>query len=152
MNLDTRVQSNAVIVSNVLEVKAHCLAQLDKYRGCVATRETIKDDKDACASINKLKKFIADQRIAFDKEVNNQPDVKAVHDALKEIEIACDEIRNPYWETVKAIVDEDKPKEKLVNTKVQLLGVTMAQVKKITDLCNKNGITYKLGKMEEVES
>ena len=82
--------------------------------------------------------------------MNNQPDVKAVHDALKEIENACDEIRNPYWETVKAIVDEDKPKEKLVNTKVQLLGVTMAQVKKITDLCNKNGITYKFGKMEEV--
>lgn len=152
MELTTHVQSNAVIISNVLEVKTHCLAQLDKYRGCIATRETIKDDKDACASINKLKKFIADQRIAFDKEVNNQPDVKAVHDALKDIENACDEIRNPYWETVKAIVDEDKPKEKLVNTKVQLLGVTMAQVKKITDLCNKNGITYKLGKMEEVES
>lgn len=151
MNLDTRVQSNAVIVSNVLEVKTHCLAQLDKYRGCVATRETIKDDKDACASINKLKKFIADQRIAFDKEVNNQPDVKAVHDALKEIENACDEIRNPYWETVKAIVDADKPKEPTFNVKISLFNITMAQLKKVTDLCEKNGIAIKMGKTEKVE-
>lgn len=151
MNLDTKVESNAVIVSNVLEVKNYCLAQLEKYRGCVATRDTLKSDKDACASINKLKKFIADQRIAFDKEINNQPDVKSVHDALKEIEKECDAVRNPYWETVKAIVDADKPKEPTFNVKIALSNITMAQLKKVTDLCEKNGIAIKMGKTEKVE-
>ena len=151
MNLDTKVESNAVIVSNVLEVKDYCLAQLEKYRGCVATRDTLKSDKDACASINKLKKFIADQRITFDKEVNNQPDVKAVHDALKEIEIACDEVRNPYWETVKAIADADKPKESAFHVSMTFPSLTMSQMEKIVDVCEKNHIAVKIRRNKKVE-
>ena len=151
MELTTQVKSNAVIISNVLEVKEYCLAQLEKYRGCVATTETIKEDKLACANINKLKKFIADQRIAFEKEVNSQPDVKSVRDALKEIELACDEMRNPYWETVKSIADADKPKEPAFHVSMTFPSLTMSQMKKIVDVCEKNYIAVKIRRTKKVE-
>lgn len=147
MNLEIEVKSNAAIATNVQSVAAECITQLQKYRGCVATPETLKSDKDACANINKLKKFISDERIAFDKRVAEQPDVKAVHDALKAVELECDAIRGPYWESVKAIVEADKPAEETFNVTIALTTVTAKQLESIKKKLTKDGIAYQVQSM-----
>lgn len=147
MNLSVDVQSDAVIVTNVQNVAKFYLGELQKYVGCVASAETLKDDKKKCTDINKLKKFVSEQRIAFDKEVNSQPDVKAVHDALKSIEDMCDAVRNPYWESCKAIEDANKPAEELYDATINLNGVTMKQFEKVKKALVKDGIDFKVAEM-----
>lgn len=111
MELVLNTMQDASVATNVGEVVSYCKSMLEKYRGCVATPDTLRDDKRACADINRLKKFASDQRIAFTKKVMSCDTVSLVISSLKEIENACDEIRDPYWATVKAIEDADKPKE-----------------------------------------
>lgn len=142
MKLEIEVRSNAAIATNVQAVASECIAQLAKYDGCVATKDTLKSDKEACAAINKLKKFIADERIAFDRAVEEQPDVKAVHDALKSVELECDRIRGPYWETVKAIVDADKPAEELFAVTISFPSMTMKQLESLKKKFVKDGIEF----------
>lgn len=142
--LELTIQSNATIASNVQEVSAHCMEQLEKYRGCIATPETIKADKDACAKINKLKEFIKEQRIEFDRAVNNQPDVKAIHDALKAVEVACDEIRKPYWESVKAITVKEESPEEYYNVSISMKHISNAQKNKVFASLTKMGIAFSI--------
>ena len=111
MELILRTSTDATVETNVSEVVQYCKSMLDKYHGCVATKETLRDDKRVCADINRLKKFASDQRIAFTKRIMSCPTVENVVSSMKFIESLCDEIRDPYWESVKAIEDADKPKE-----------------------------------------
>lgn len=142
MNLDININTPAVISTNVEAVCAELMTQLQKYRGCVATEETIKDDKKACANINKLKKFIADERIAFDRRVASMPAVQAVHDAMRLVELECDEIRMPYWESVKAIEDANKAPEPKYNVSLHLAGITLKEWQSIQKKFAKDGIEF----------
>ena len=142
MNLEIEVRTNAQIVTNVRAVADECLAGLKKYEGCVATPETLKGDKKACANINALKKFIASERINFDRAVENQPDVKAVHDALKEVEKRCDEVRAPYWASVKAIEDADKPAEEMFSMTLFFPSMTLKQIESLKKKLVNDGIEF----------
>lgn len=142
MNLEIEVRTNAQIITNVRAVADECLAGLKKYEGCVATPETLKGDKKACANINALKKFIASERINFDRAVENQPDVKAVHDALKEVENRCDEVRAPYWASVKAIEDADKPDEEMFAMTLFFPSMTLKQIESLKKKLVKDGIVF----------
>lgn len=148
MNLEIEVRTNAQIVTNVRAVVDGCLSDLKKYEGCVATPATLKDDKKACANINALKKFIASERINFDRAVENQPDVKAVHDALKEVEARCDEVRAPYWASVKAIEDADKPAEETFTIRFTTRNLTLAAFAKFKKSMEKAGIEYAVDSMK----
>lgn len=108
MSLVSEVRSPASIVSNVEEVSEFCKGELEKYRGCVATAETLKDDKAACARINKLKDAIGNERKKFYRAVLDQPEVKKVIETLKSVEDRCDEIRDEYWKSVKAVEESMK--------------------------------------------
>lgn len=144
MELEIEVKSNASIATNVVEVSQHYLAELDKFKGLVATDATLKDDKKKCADINKLKKFVSELRIAFDRAVENQPDVKAVHDALKAIEDKCDEVHDSYWESCKAIEDVDKPAEETFLVSVNFTGITMKQLESMKKKWAKCGIEFEV--------
>lgn len=148
MNLEIEVRTNAQIITNVRAVADECLAGLKKYEGCVATPETLKSDKKACANINALKKFIASERINFDRAVENQPDVKAVHDALREVETRCDEVRAPYWASVKAIEDADKPAEETFTIRFTTRNLTLAAFAKFKKSMEKAGIEYAVDSMD----
>lgn len=142
MELEININTPAVIATNVESVCSELMGQLQKYRGCVATPESLKDDKKACASINKLKKFISDERIAFDKRVASMPAVQAVHDAMRTVELECDAIRNPYWESVKAIEEAGKAPEPEYNISLHLTGVTIKEWESIQKKFIKDGIEY----------
>lgn len=150
MNLEIEVKSNAAIATNVKAVSEFYIAELQKYKGCVATPETLKDDKKSCTNINKLKKFVSEQRIAFDKEVNNQPDVKAVHDALKAIEDECDKMRTPYWESCKAIEDANKEPEETFSVEMSAV-MTAKQIEKVKKFFAKEGIALVVKDMAMVK-
>lgn len=111
MELVLRTSTDAIVDTNVSEVVQYCKSMLEKYRGCVATKETLRDDKRVCADINRLKQFASDQRIAFTKRIMSCPTVENVVASMKSIESLCDEVRDPYWASVKAIEDADKPNE-----------------------------------------
>ena len=111
MELVLRTSTDATVDTNVSEVVKYCKSMLEKYRGCVATKDTLRDDKRVCADINRLKQFASDQRIAFTKRIMSCPTVDNVVSSMKSIESLCDEVRDPYWASVKAIEDADKPKE-----------------------------------------
>lgn len=115
MELVLRTSTDATVDTNVSEVVQYCKSMLEKYRGCVATKETLRDDKRVCADINRLKQFASDQRIAFTKRIMSCPTVENVVASMKSIESMCDEVRDPYWASVKAIEDADKPKEEKMN-------------------------------------
>lgn len=115
MELIMNTMHDASVSTNVEEVVSYCMSMLEKYRGCVATPDTLRDDKKACAGINKLKKFASDQRIAFVKKVMQCDTVSRVVSSMKAIEDACDEVRDPYWASVKAIEDADKPQEERID-------------------------------------
>lgn len=142
MNLEIEVKSNAAIATNVQAVAEHYITELQKYKGCVASVETLKDDKKKCADINKLKKFVSEQRIAFDKAVNAQPDVLAVHNALKSIEDECDAVRDPYWETCKAIEDANKPAEQKFAVELFFCDMTAKQLESLKKKLAKDGIEF----------
>ena len=148
MNLESEVRSTAAIVTNVQAVASECIAQLAKYDGCVATRESLKDDKKKCTEINKLKKFISEQRIAFDRAIKEQPDVKAVHDALKSVELECDRIRDPYLASCKAIEDADKPAEETFTIRFTTRNLTLAGFAKFKKSMEKAGIEYAVDSMD----
>lgn len=132
MELILRTSTDATVDTNVSEVAEYCRCMLEKYRGCVATKETIRDDKRVCADINKLKKFASDQRIAFTKRIMSCPTIEKVVSSMKFIEDMCDEVRDPYWESVKAIEDADKPKEEKMDECVIVLeNVLPSEVAKV---------------------
>lgn len=122
MELVLRTSTDATVDTNVSEVVQYCKSMLEKYRGCVATKETLRDDKRVCADINRLKQFASDQRIAFTKRIMSCPTVDNVISSMKSIESLCDEVRDPYWASVKAIEDADKPKEERMNECGIILG------------------------------
>lgn len=122
MELVLRTSTDATVDTNVSEVVQYCKSMLEKYRGCVATKETLRDDKRVCADINRLKKFASDQRIAFTKRIMSCPTVDNVISSMKSIESLCDDVRDPYWASVKAIEDADKPKEERMNECGIILG------------------------------
>lgn len=144
MNLEINISNPAVIATNVESVCTELMGQLQKYKGCVATEDTLKDDKKACANINKLKKFIADERIAFDKRVASMPAVQAVHDAMRLVELECDSVRGPYWESVKAIEDANKVPDPVYEIGLTLKGVTLKQLESIQKKLQKDGIDFEL--------
>lgn len=84
----------AVIESNAPEIRAEIDKQLEFYRNLVVTPETIKDGKEAKASLNKLKTAIADKR----KEVKRQ-----CLDPYTAFEAACKEIEGMIDEAVESI-------------------------------------------------
>ena len=147
MNLEIEVKNNAEIVTNVQSVSAYYINELQKYKGCVASIETLKEDKKKCADINKLKKFVSEQRIAFDKAVNAQPDVLAVHNALKAIEDECDAVRNPYWETCKTIEDASKPAEQKFAVELFFCDMTAKQLESLKKKLAKDGIEFAIKSM-----
>lgn len=147
MNLEIEVKSNAAIATNVQKVSAYYIKELQKYRGCVASVETLKDDKKKCADINNLKKFVSEQRIAFDKAVNAQPDVLAVHNALKDIENECDAVRNPYLATCKAIEDAAKPAEQKFAVELFFCDITAKQLESLKKKLAKDGIEFAVKSM-----
>ena len=147
MNLEIEVKNNAEIVTNVQSVSAYYINELQKYKGCVASVETLKEDKRKCADINKLKKFVSEQRIAFDKAVNAQPDVLAVHNALKAIEDECDAVRSPYWETCKAIEDASKPAEQKFAVELFFCDMTAKQLESLEKKLAKDGIEFAIKSM-----
>lgn len=122
MELVLRTSTDATVDTNVSEVVQYCKSMLEKYRGCVATKDTLRDDKRVCADINRLKQFASDQRIAFTKRIMSCPTVDNVVSSMKSIESMCDEVRDPYWASVKAIEDADKPKEERMNECGIILG------------------------------
>lgn len=140
MSLEIKVASNAAIVTNVQEVARYYLDALKNYEGLVATEATVKEDKKKCAEINKLKDAVAKQRIAFDRAIEEQPDVKAVHNALRSIELACDAVRDPYWASCKAIEDARKPPEDRFVVSVNLIGITSKQLDAMKKKWAKDGI------------
>ena len=152
MKLEVQVKANADIVSNVLEVSNQYIDGLQKYRGCVATKETLKSDKEACAKIRAVKKAIADERIAFDNAVKAMPDVRMIHEALKSVEDECDAIVGPYWETVKAIVDADKAPEEQFKVTLELPCVTAKQLEKFKKALTKDGVAYQVQTMWNVNN
>lgn len=115
MELVLRTSTDAIVDTNVSEVVQYCKSMLEKYRGCVATKDTLRDDKRVCADINRLKQFASDQRIAFTKRIMSCPTVENVVSSMKSIESLCDEVRDPYWASVRAIEDADKPKEEMMD-------------------------------------
>lgn len=138
MELVLRTLTDATVDTNVSEVVQYCKSMLEKYRGCVATKETLRDDKRVCADINRLKKFASDQRIAFMKRIMSCPTVENVVSSMKSIEALCDEIRDPYWESVKAIEDADKPKEERMDKCGIVLGnVLPSEVMKVVKYVEK---------------
>ena len=147
MNLEIEVKNNAEIVTNVQSVSAYYINELQKYKGCVASVKTLKEDKKKCADINKLKKFVSEQRIAFDKAVNAQPDVLAVHNALKAIEDECDAVRSPYWETCKAIEDASKPAEQKFAVELFFCDMTAKQLESLKKKLAKDGIEFAVKSM-----
>jgi hypothetical protein len=122
MELVLRTSTDATVDTNVSEVVQYCKSMLEKYRGCVATKETLRDDKRVCADINRLKKFVSDQRIAFMKRIMSCQTVENVVSSMKAIESLCDEVRDPYWASVKEIEDADKPKEEKMDECWIILG------------------------------
>lgn len=122
MELVLRTSTDAIVDTNVSEVVQYCKSMLEKYRGCVATKETLRDDKRVCADINRLKQFASDQRIAFTKRIMSCPTVENVVASMKSIESLCDEVRDPYWASVKAIEDADKPNEERMDEFGIILG------------------------------
>ena len=132
MELVLRTSTDATVDTNVSEVVQYCKSMLEKYRGCVATKDTLRDDKRVCVDINRLKKFASDQRIAFTKRIMSCPTVDNVVSSMKSIESMCDEIRNPYWESVKAIEDADNPKEeRMAECEIVLGNVLPSEVLKV---------------------
>lgn len=132
MELVLRTSTDATVDTNVSEVVQCCKSMLEKYRGCVATKETLRDDKRVCADINRLKQFASDQRIAFTKRIMSCPTVENVVASMKSIESLCDEVRDPYWASVKAIEDAEKPKEERMNVCGIILGnVLPSEVMKV---------------------
>lgn len=151
MNLEIDISAPAIIATNVEEICSELMTQLQKYRGCISTPDTLKDDKKACTNINKLKKFIADERIAFDKRVAAMPAVQAVHDAMRLVELECDAIRGPYWESVKAIEDAGKAPDPVYDIDLTLKGVTLKQWESIQKKLQKDGIQYEQGGLAQVQ-
>lgn len=141
MRLEIKVASDAAIITNVQDVARHYLDALKNYEGLVATEATVKEDKKKCTEINRLKEAVAKQRIAFDRAIEEQPDVKAVHDALRSIELACDAVRDPYWASCKAIEDACKPPEDRLVVSVNLIGITNKQLDSMKKKWAKDGIT-----------
>lgn len=138
MKLVLRTSTDATVDTNVSEVVQYCKSMLEKYRGCVATKETLRDDKRVCADINRLKQFASDQRIAFTKRIMSCPTVDNVISSMKSIESLCDEVRDPYWASVKAIEDADKPKEERMDVCGIILGnVLPSEVMKIVKYVEK---------------
>lgn len=132
MELVLRTSTDATVDTNVSEVVQYCKSMLEKYRGCVATKDTLRDDKRICADINRLKQFASDQRIAFTKRIMSCPTVENVVSSMKSIESLCDEVRDPYWASIKAIEDADKPKEERMDVCGIILGnVLPSEVMKV---------------------
>lgn len=147
MELKMEVVRDADISTNVAEVSSHYLESLEKYRGMVATEETLAEDKKACANIRKLKKSVSEQRIAFDRAVDNLPCVKQVHDSLLAIEKKCDEMVDPYWQSVKAIEEAKKGIPEIatmVDAKIEIKGIPMKELDKIVKYIAKSGFVPKV--------
>lgn len=138
MKLVLRTSTDATVDTNVSEVVQYCKSMLEKYRGCVATKETLRDDKRVCADINRLKQFASDQRIAFTKRIMSCPTVENVVSSMKTIESLCDEVRDPYWASIKAIEDADKQKEERMAVCGIILGnVLPSEVMKVVNYVEK---------------
>ena len=147
MELQVQVLHDADIATNVSEVSDHYLVSLEKYRGMVATEETLAEDKKTCAAIRKLKKTVSEQRIAFDRAVENLPCVKQVHDSLLAIEKKCDEMVDPYWQSVKAIEEAKKVVPDSVTTvdaRIDIPGIPLKELDKIVKYITKAGFVPKV--------
>lgn len=147
MELQVQVLHDADIATNVAEVSKHYLESLEKYRGVVATEETLADDKKACATIRKLKKSVSEQRIAFDRAVCALPCVKKVHDSLLAIEKKCDEMVDPYWKSVKAVEEAKKGVPDVVSAvdaRIDIPNIPLKELDKIVKYITKAGFVPKV--------
>lgn len=162
--LEVTINGDLSIVDNV---EAVCKATLARAKEALAENgielvdvegsvvaKGVTDSKEhgtLCTNLNKTAKFISDQRIDFEKRLYEVPAVKRVVEALKNASDEVLKMREPIWNTHKALKEADQPKAEIFNVTVQFKSITMSELEKMKKKWAKDGIVTEVGAINKVK-